>query len=122
MKVKLPALAKMPDIQLRQIQIAGPRYYLSMTKCSGCGKAANWTKLNYWDNGPNTGGSSRASCGVFQKEAISLDPSYKPEMVNTDGWFSTQKAFAALFPGIVTIPRHTNSAINAIPKTGSRTC
>ena len=41
--------------------------------------------------------------GVFQKEATELAPSYKPVTVNTDGWFSTQNAFQALFPGIVTI-------------------
>jgi hypothetical protein len=41
--------------------------------------------------------------GVFQKESLSLDPTYKPKTVNTDGWFSTQNAFTTLFPGIVTI-------------------
>ena len=41
--------------------------------------------------------------GVFQKEATALDPTYEPETVNTDGWVSTQNAFKALFPSIVTI-------------------
>ena len=67
-----------------------------MTKCSGCGNSSDLT-----DQASDK--SLTEAYGVFQKEAISLDPSYKPKTVNTDGWLSTQNAFAAHFPDIVTI-------------------
>lgn len=39
----------------------------------------------------------------FKEEARDLDPDYQPETVNTDGWFATQAAWQALFPGIIVI-------------------
>ncbi len=36
----------------------------------------------------------------FADEAKNVDPDYKPETVNTDGWDATQKAWLKLFPGI----------------------
>ncbi len=39
----------------------------------------------------------------FKEEACELDSDYQPETVNTDGWFATQAAWQALFPGIVVI-------------------
>jgi hypothetical protein len=39
----------------------------------------------------------------FKDEACELDPDYQPETVNTDGWFATQAAWQALFPGIIVI-------------------
>jgi len=41
--------------------------------------------------------------GVFAKELSLLAPEFTPKTVNTDGWGATQKAFAALFPGITII-------------------
>lgn len=41
--------------------------------------------------------------GVFAQEARKLDADYAPETVNTDGWWATSNAFAALFPTIVTV-------------------
>ncbi len=182
LKGKLPASAKMPDIQLRQIQIAGQRFYLRpsfvMPAFTGTTDelhhpmellapgVALWLIVKVYGHdemfwlrqmqrlGRNSivGTTVRTAealpkhlaadehhthwrgeksyiattaakgCllgvaltdqasdkslteayGVFQQEAISLDSSYQPETVNTDGWFSTQNAFAALFPSIVTI-------------------
>jgi len=182
LKGKLPASAKMPDIQLRQIHIAGQRYYLRpsfvMPAFSGTTDelkhpmellahgVALWLIVKVFGHdemfwlrqeqrlGRNSivgttvrtpealpehlaadehhthwrgekgyiATTAAKGCllgvaltdqasdkslteayGVFQKEAISLDPSYQPKTVNTDGWLSTQNAFAALFPGIVTI-------------------
>lgn len=40
---------------------------------------------------------------VFKEEARSLDPSYSPRSVNTDGWHATQNAWKELFPSIVII-------------------
>ena len=39
----------------------------------------------------------------FKDEALQLDPEYRPETVNTDGWEATQKAWRNLFPWIVII-------------------
>jgi len=41
--------------------------------------------------------------GVFQQEAMNLDPEYEPETVNTDGWAATQAAWLSLFPTITII-------------------
>jgi hypothetical protein len=41
--------------------------------------------------------------GVFQDEAQHLDPEYRPETVNTDGWPATQAAWRALFEGVTLI-------------------
>jgi hypothetical protein len=38
--------------------------------------------------------------GVFRNEARGLDPEYRPETVNTDGWPATQAAWRALFKGV----------------------
>lgn len=182
LKGKLPASAKMPDIQLRQIQIAGQRYYLRpsfvMPAFSGTTNELKqpmellahgvplwlivkvfghdemfWLRQEqrlgrnsivgttvrirealpehlaadehhaHWRGEKGYIATTAAkgcllgvaltdqandkslteAYGVFQKEAISLNPSYKPKTVNTDGWFSTQNAFTTLFPGIVTI-------------------
>jgi hypothetical protein len=41
--------------------------------------------------------------GVFREEARGLDPEYRPETVNTDGWSATQAAWQALFQGLTLI-------------------
>ena len=41
--------------------------------------------------------------GVFRDEARRLDPEYRPETVNTDGWPATQAAWRALFKGVTVI-------------------
>jgi hypothetical protein len=41
--------------------------------------------------------------GVSRDEALHLDPEYRPETVNTDGWAATQAAWRALFKGVVLI-------------------
>ncbi len=42
-----------------------------------------------------------AACQHFKEEARQLDPEYQPEIVNTDGWKATQKAWRSLFPLII---------------------
>jgi hypothetical protein len=44
-----------------------------------------------------------AAYGVFRSEARHLDPEYRPETVNTDGWPATQAAWRALFQGVTLI-------------------
>jgi hypothetical protein len=41
--------------------------------------------------------------GVFRVEARRLDPDYRPETVNTDGWPATQAAWRVLFKGVTLI-------------------
>jgi hypothetical protein len=41
--------------------------------------------------------------GVFRDEARCLDPEYRPETVNTDGWPATRAAWRALFTGVTLI-------------------
>jgi hypothetical protein len=41
--------------------------------------------------------------GVFRDEARGLDPEYRPETVNTDGWPATQAAWRAVFKGVTLI-------------------
>ncbi|HMB02833.1 MAG TPA: hypothetical protein VKP69_03725 [Isosphaeraceae bacterium] len=41
--------------------------------------------------------------GVFRDEAHHLDPAYRPETVNTDGWPATQAAWRTLFKGVTLI-------------------
>ena len=38
--------------------------------------------------------------GVFQQEALALNPHYQPDSVNTDGWKPTQNAWSKLFDAI----------------------
>ena len=44
-----------------------------------------------------------AAYGVFRDEARCLDPAYRPETVNTDGWPATQAAWRAVFKGVTLI-------------------
>jgi hypothetical protein len=44
-----------------------------------------------------------AAYGAFRAEARCLDPEYRPETVNTDGWPATQAAWRALFKGVALI-------------------
>jgi hypothetical protein len=43
------------------------------------------------------------SYGDFKQEALRLDPAYRPQTVNTDGWRQTRLAWLALFPAIMVI-------------------
>lgn len=44
-----------------------------------------------------------AAYDVFKAEAHQLDPDYKPETVNVDGWAATSKAWQILFPTVTII-------------------
>jgi hypothetical protein len=44
-----------------------------------------------------------AAYDVFKGEAQQLDPSYKPDTVNVDGWAATSKAWQTLFPSVTII-------------------
>jgi len=52
----------------------------------------------------------------FQTEALALNPNYRPETVNTDGWEHTQTAWQTLFPGVQLILCFLHAVL------GSRKC
>jgi hypothetical protein len=74
----------------------GEKVYLAATAGGGCclglalAKAAGNVELT-------------EAYGVFRDEARRLDPEYRPETVNTDGWPATQAARVALFQGVTLI-------------------
>ena len=49
--------------------------------------------------------------GVFRDEAHHLDPGYRPETVNTDGWPATQAAWRAVFQGVALILRFPHALL-----------
>lgn len=69
----------------------GEKVYLAATAGSGC--------LLGLAPAPSPGNDDlEAAYGTFREEARCLDPQYRPETVNTDGWAATQAAWRALFP------------------------
>ena len=76
--------------------LAGEKVYLAATAGGGCclGMALAETAGN--DN-------LRDAYGVFREEAQHLDPQYRPETVNTDGWQATQAAWRSLFHKVTLI-------------------
>jgi hypothetical protein len=76
--------------------LAGEKVYLAATAGGGCclGMALAITA--------GTDDLTEAY-GVFRDEARRLDPQYRPETVNTDGWPATQAAWRALFKGVTVI-------------------
>jgi hypothetical protein len=76
--------------------LAGEKVYLAATAGGGCclgmalaGSAGNDDLIGAY--------------GVFRDEARRLDPEYRPETVNTDGWPATQAAWRALFQGVTLV-------------------
>ena len=76
--------------------LAGTKVYLAATAGDGCclGMALARTAGN---------DDLEAAYGVFRDEAQHLDPQYRPETVNTDGWAATQAAWRTLFKGVTLI-------------------
>jgi hypothetical protein len=76
--------------------LGGQKVYLAVTAGGGCclGLAPAETAGN---------DDLEAAYGVFRDEARRLDPKYRPQTVNTDGWPATQAAWRALFKGVTII-------------------
>lgn len=76
--------------------LGGKKVYLAATAGGGCclGMALSQSAGN---------DDLEAAYGVFRGEAKHLDPTYRPETVNTDGWQATQAAWRALFEGVTII-------------------
>jgi hypothetical protein len=71
----------------------GDRIYIAVTAAAGCFLGAS---IAVSADAP----ALKLAYGEFQQEALQLNPDYRPESVNTDGWDATQKAWKALFPGV----------------------
>ena len=74
----------------------GEKVYLAATAGGGCCLGMALAKTAGNDD-------LTAAYGVFREEAQRLDPKYRPETVNTDGWPATQAAWRALFKGVALI-------------------
>jgi hypothetical protein len=76
--------------------LAGEKVYLAATAGGGCCLGMALAKAAGNDDLTD-------AYGVFRDEARRLDPEYRPETVNTDGWPATQAAWRALFHGVTLI-------------------
>src|SRR5215207_3858797 len=76
--------------------LAGEKVYLAATAGGGCCLGMALAKTAGNDD-------LTEAYGVFRDEARRLDPEYRPETVNTDGWPATQAAWRALFQGVTLI-------------------
>lgn len=74
----------------------GEKVYLAATAGSGCLLGLALARSPGNDD-------LEAAYGKFRDEARCLDPQYRPETVNTDGWAATQAAWRALFPRVALI-------------------
>jgi len=74
----------------------GEKVYLATTAGSGCCLGLGLAQTAGNDD-------LEAAYGVFRDEVRRLDPLYRPETVNTDGWAATQAAWRALFPKVTLI-------------------
>ena len=76
--------------------MAGEKVYLAAVAGSGCCPGPALAESAGDDD-------LEAAYGVFRDEATLLDPDYRPETVDTDGWPATQAAWRALFEGVTII-------------------
>ena len=76
--------------------LAGKKVYLAATAGGGCCLGMALAETAGADD-------LTKAYGVFRDEARHLDPEYRPETVNTDGWPATQAAWRALFKGVTLI-------------------
>ena len=77
-------------------RIKGKKAYIATTVANGCFLGAEAC-----ENADEA--SLKKAYSVFKKEALSLNPDYHPETVNTDGWWATQNAWKSLFRRIFII-------------------
>ena len=78
------------------VRVKGDKAYVASTIGGGCILGVEVC------SSPGEEGLENAY-GVFQKEALIVNPSYRPQTVNTDGWPATQSVWKKLFPVITII-------------------
>ena len=71
----------------------GDKVYCATTVAEGCVLGANIAASAGQED-------LEKAYSAFKQEAQILNPDYRPETVNTDGWLPTRNAWKALFPGI----------------------
>ena len=80
----------------KHTRILGNKTYIATTAGSGCilgaavSESASREKLE-------------DAYGIFKEEAECINPEYRPDTVNTDGWLPTQSAWKALFPQVMVL-------------------
>ncbi len=77
-------------------RILGDKVYVATTSGNGCILGASIAEKADEKN-------LTKAYATFKEETQSVNPKYKPETVNTDGWKATQKAWKIIFPGIIVI-------------------
>ncbi len=91
--------SKVPENVLadeKHIRFNGQKAYIATTVADDCvlGTSVSLSA--------DTDGLAEAY-GHFKREAQRIQPDYKPQTINTDGWLATQKAWRRLFPSVVII-------------------
>jgi len=77
-------------------RILGNKVYVATTSANGCILGASVAE--------NAGEKALTTAyGIFKEETQCINPKYKPETVNTDGWKATQNAWNTIFSGIIII-------------------
>jgi hypothetical protein len=80
----------------KHTRLLGNKTYIATTTGNGCVLGAGVTESA-------SGEKLEEAYGVFKEEAECINPEYRPDTVNTDGWLPTQNAWKALFPQIVVL-------------------
>lgn len=78
------------------IRVKGKKKYVATTVGSNC-----FLGMQVCDSASEE--SLTEGYAVFKEEALSLNPEYEADSVNTDGWAATQNSWQKLFPKIVVI-------------------
>ena len=95
--VQLPEnLPKNLSADEKHTSIKGEKAYVATTVGSGCILGASVSKS------ADEEGLTK-SYSTFKTESHNIDPNYKPETVNTDGWSATILAWSNIFPTVVFI-------------------
>ncbi len=81
----------------KHTRLLGNKTYIATTAGSDCILGASVSESASEED-------LKKAYSVFKKEAACVNPEYRPDTVNTDGWLSTQNAWKKLFPGIAVIP------------------
>ena len=80
----------------KHTRLLGNKTYIATTAGSGCILGVGVSESASEED-------LKKAYSVFKKEAACVNPEYRPDTVNTDGWLSTQNAWKKLFPGIAVI-------------------
>ncbi len=81
----------------KHTRLLGNKTYIATTAGSDCILGASVSESASEED-------LKKAYSVFKKEAACVNPEYRPDTVNTDGWLSIQNAWKKLFPGIAVIP------------------